>query len=403
MKVDHLRDSHFVEARSNGSTHTEQWIQLCNGLDPERDGGMVPSILGFASALAQARGEVSLVSPTPSRRDLLAIDPGIRLAEPEADLERWVRRASVVHVHGLWQRHGRVGARLARKHRVPYVVAAHGMADPWALRQKAWKKRVYGLLIEDRNLRHAACLHALAVPEVASLRAIAPRTPIALVPNGVDLRPFDDLPPRAELEESHPELRDRFLLLFFGRLHAKKGLDLLAQALARVARAHPEVHLLLAGRDDGALVPFQSAMRQAELSGRLTVFGHLAGEDARRAWGAADAFILPSYSEGFSMSVLEALAARVPAVVTHACNFPELAQARAAIAVEATADAVTEGLTALLGMDRADRRAMAERGRSLVESRYGWSPQGQKLAAVYRWLTGGGPAPECIVAGLGTH
>ncbi len=105
------------------------------------------------------------------------------------------------------------------------------MAEPWALRHKALKKKVYTALVEGKNLRRASCLHALSRPEVGHLRAIAPRTPVCLVPNGVDLRPFDDLPPRSALEAEFPELAGKFVLLFFGRLHAKKGLDLLAEAL----------------------------------------------------------------------------------------------------------------------------------------------------------------------------
>src|SRR5205814_2010926 len=110
------------------------------------------------------------------------------------------------------------------------------------------------------------------------------------VPNGVDLRPFEDLPPRADLEREHPELSGKFVLLFLGRLHAKKGLDLLAQAFAAVRRDHPELHLLLAGIDDGALGPFSEQAAALGLADHITYLGHVAGEPARRAWGSADAF-----------------------------------------------------------------------------------------------------------------
>lgn len=394
----HLESApHHGGSRCDVSPSDAAWTHFCNGLDPVRDGGMVPSILGFTRALAREHDGIRVVTPTPSRLDLLDIDPTLTLVGPAPNLEPWVRQASIVHIHGLWQKHGRVGARLARKHRVPYLVAAHGMADPWALRQKAWKKQIYARLIEDRNLQHAACLHALARPEVQSLRALAPRTPIALSPNGVDLQPFDNLPPRDALVDRYPNLRDRFLLLFFSRVHPKKGLDLLAPAFAAIAREHPHVHLLLAGKDDGALTPFLAHIRYARLDGRVTVLGHLAGAAAREAWGAADAFVLPSYSEGFSMSVLEALAARVPALVTHACNFPDLETERAAITVDSSLPGVEQGLRDLLRMSDPDRRAMAARGRELVETHYTWAAQARKLAAVYRWLTHGGAMPECIV------
>ena len=217
------------------------------------------------------------------------------------------------------------GARTARTARVPYLIAAHGMAEPWALRHKRWKKRVYLALVEARNLRRASCLHALSRPEIGHLRKLAPWTPICFIPNGVDLEAFDNLPPKSALEAECPELAGKFVLLFYGRVHVKKGLDLLAEALGQVAPDHPEVHLLIAGTDDGALSPFHDRIAELGLTRRLTYLGHVAGERARRVWAAADAFILPSYSEGFSMAILEAMACRLPCLITTTCHFPEAA------------------------------------------------------------------------------
>jgi len=376
----------------------EGWVHLCNGLDPVRDGGMVPSILGMTGALAGRGAEpVTIVSPTPSRLGETAVPVGVSLRGPEADLEAVVRGAAVVHLHGLWQGHARRGARAARRAGVPYVMAAHGMAEPWALRQKAWKKRLYTALVEGKNLRRAACLHALSRPEIGHLRAIAPDAPVCFVPNGVNLAPFDDLPPRTALESVHPELAGKFVVLFYGRLHAKKGLDLLADALAAVGRDHPTLHLLLAGNDDGALGPFRARCEALGVAHQVTVVGHVSGARSRQVWGAADAFVLPSYSEGFSMAVLEALACRLPALVTTACHFPELAEADGGLVVEPTADGVTAGLRNLLERSAADRAGLGSRGRALVEARYTWEQQGRRLAEVYQWLAGGGPAPEAVV------
>jgi glycosyltransferase involved in cell wall biosynthesis len=358
---------------------------------------MVPSILGMTGALARGFGDVTIATPTPSRLEAAAVPPGVTLVGPVADIPRRVRGAEVVHLHGLWQGHTRRGARAARRYGVPYLIAAHGMAEPWALRHKALKKRVYTALVEGRNLRRASCLHALSRPEIGHLRALAPRTPICLIPNGVDLAALADLPPRSELETLHPELRGKFLLLFLSRLHVKKGLDLLAEALARLAPSHPDLHLLLAGNDDGAKAPFLARMDALGLSARVTYLGHVSGESARRAWGAADAFVLPSYSEGFSMAILEALACRRPVLITTACHFPELAAAEGGIVVAPTVAAVTRGLADLLEAAPTQRAAWGQRGRRLVEERYTWDRQGERLSEVYRWLAGGGPPPEAVV------
>lgn len=381
------------------------WLHLCNGLDPRRDGGMVPSILGMTGALAEQGSPVSILTPTPSRLEGMQLPRGVHLRGPEHslpeapfDLEAAVATAEVVHMHGLWQGHTRRGARAARQHRVPHLIAAHGMAEPWALRHKALKKQVYLALVEARNLRGASCLHALSRPEIGHLRKLAPRTPICLVPNGVSLEPFENLPERALLETDHPELAGKFVLLFFGRLHVKKGLDLLAQALAGVRHDYPDLHLLIAGNDDGALPPFLDQMAELGLSGRATCLGHVSGEHARRVWAAADAFILPSYSEGFSMAVLEALACRLPCVITTACHFPELAEADAGVAVPPTVEGVTSGVRSLLERSPAERAALGRRGRLLVEQRYTWNQVGRNLADVYRWLGGGGQSPEALEA-----
>ena len=303
------------------------WLHLCNGLDPQRDGGMVPSILGMTGALAEQGGKVTIITPTPSRLGETPLSPALKLLGPETDLEISVRSAEVVHMHGLWQGHTRRGCKEALRAKVPYLIAAHGMVEPWALRHKAVKKSIYTAFVEGPNLRHASCLHALSRPEIEHLRAIAPQTPICLVPNGVDLSLFDQLPPRSELEAEYPELRGKFVLLFFGRLHAKKGLDMLAESLAILAPEYPDLHVVLAGRDDGSLNPFLAHATERQISDKVTYVGHVSGEQARRVWGASDAFVLPSYSEGFSMAILEALACELPCLITAPCHFPELAEA----------------------------------------------------------------------------
>jgi len=390
------RQRHDVPTQSPAMT-TERWVHICNGLDPRRDGGMVPSILGMTGGLAGQGGSVRIVTPTPSR-----LEPGMKpdrvvLDGPEADLEAAVRSAHAVHIHGLWQAHGRRAARAATAARVPYLVAAHGMADPWAMRQKAWKKRMYAALVENRNLRGASCLHALTRPEVDHLRRMAPNRSVALIPNGVDLATLDDLPPRSLLEAELPNLAGRFVLLFYGRVHKKKGLDLLAPALAKVSADHPEIHLVIAGLDDGALSPFLDACESLGIRDRVSYVGHVSGESARKVWGAADAFILPSHSEGFSMAVLEALACRLPSVITSACNFPELEREEGGIVVDPTIAGVEAGLRGLMERSRPQLRGMALRGRKLVEARYTWDGQTRRLAEVYRWLAGGGSPPQAVV------
>ena len=252
---------------SRPSSGSGRWLHLCNGLDPVRDGGMVPSILGMTGALARICDAVTIVTPTPSRLDAGTLAAGLTLKGPETNLEKSVRAADVVHLHGLWQSQTRLGAHAARAAHIPYLIAAHGMAEPWALR-KALEEAGLSGLGGSAKLRQASCLHALSRPEIDHLRRIAPWTPICFIPNGVNLTLFDDLPSRSELESKCPELVGKFVLLFFARVHVKKGLDLLAEALSRIAPGYPELHLVIAGNDDGALSSFRDRMAELGLTRR---------------------------------------------------------------------------------------------------------------------------------------
>ena len=229
------------------------------------------------------------------------------------------------------------------------------------------------------------------------MRKLAPQTPICFIPNGVNPAQFDDLPRRTMLEEQCPELIGKFVLLFFARVHVKKGLDLLVEALTQIAPTHPELHIVIAGKDDGALKPFCSRMADLGLSRMITYLGHVAGHRARRVWAAADAFILPSYSEGFSMAILEAMACRLPCLITTSCHFPEAAASHAAIVVTPDIDAVTRGLHELLDRSSDERTYLGLTGRQLIESRYTWNRQAKRLEAVYEWLLGGGQPPEVVI------
>lgn len=388
-----VKDQAFLAGPKSGG-----FLHLCNGLDPIRDGGMVPSILGMTGGLANlGRIPTNIVTITPSRDDLIRVPSGVGLYGPDTDYREAVRQARVVHIHGLWQRQTRIGGRVALHSNVPYLVAAHGMVEPWAMKQKSIKKAIYLRLIERHILRNASCLHALTRPEIQYLKELAPKTPVAWVPNGVDLQPLENLPARSNVELEFPQIAGKFTLLFLSRLHVKKGLDMLAQGLSKTWGSRNDWHLLVAGTEDGAGQEFAREMNSLGLIQNLTMVGHVGGEKSRSMWAAANAFILPSRSEGFSMAVLEALAARVPAIITTACHFPELAANQAGIVCEPEIESIASALeTIKTGMSETDRSQMAERGRQLVERDYTWQSQAARLEQVYQWVQSSGSRPDFV-------
>lgn len=340
-------------------------------------------------ARARPRVRIRPLAPIPPLG--FGFAPGLqrRLAHEDLDL---------VHVHGLWTYASLASLRWSDRQKRPHVVSPHGMLDAWAVRNAAWKKRLVGRWFENAHLVSAACLHALSPAEALSFRAYGLQNPICVLPNGIDPPAPATSPPawQAELNE-----RAR-VLLFLGRLHPKKGLSSLIRALAKIRRengAGREWTLIVAGWDQ---CDHERELKKlaAELGvARAVKFVGPQFEQAKAASLAfADAFVLPSMSEGLPVAVLEAWSYGLPVLMTEACNLPEGFAAGAAMRIEAQASGIEQGLEALFSMSDAERRDMGERGRRLVCERFAWPRIGDGMKQVYEWVLGGGPPPACVVS-----
>jgi glycosyltransferase involved in cell wall biosynthesis len=321
----------------------------------------------------------------------LAWSPALRRT-----LEHAIPDVDVVHNHSLWMLPTSYAARAALRHDIPCAFTMHGFLEPWALAHSRWKKRLAGRWFQDADLRRATCLHVNSESELAGVRAYGLRNPVAVIPNGVTPEAFDELPPRTALETRFPAVRGKRVCLFLSRLHEKKGLEHLVIAWARLQRDFPDWRLVVAGPDDGFEPQLRAAIDALGVDATVTLTGPLYGQDKRAAFAAADLFVLPSFSEGFSMAVLEAMAAGLPVLITPGCNFREAAERGAAVEATPDADGTEQGLRNLLGLDDRERRAMGARARELVEARYTWGAVSGRLLQLYGWLCSGGPRPDFV-------
>jgi glycosyltransferase involved in cell wall biosynthesis len=301
-------------------------------------------------------------------------------------LEGIVAEASVIHIHGLWQEHGLAAAAVARKLNVPYIVSAHGMLDARALRAKRWKKELYAAIFERRNLAGASALRALTRAEVDDYRRFGLKAPVVVIPNGVSFPKSVD--PRAFLNR-FPKLANQQLILYLGRLHPQKGVDLLIRAWRRIGLRFPDAHLVLAGPDEaGTQADLVQLAAHLGSPDRITFTGMLQGDLKWSALAAAEVFVLPSHSEGFSVATLEAMACSRPVIVTRQCKFPDVAQCHAGLVTEPDECEIETALIDLLTLSAAERAAMGARGLELVRSKYSLTSVARSMAEVYEWLIG---------------
>lgn len=309
-------------------------------------------------------------------------------------------RPDSIQLHGIWQYISIAVARASRTLGCPYVVNAHGMLDPWAVRNSSWKKRIAAWLYERKNLAGAACLRALCRSEADSIRAFGLRNSICVVPNAIDVPLESD----AQAWGPSPFPRDRRILLYLGRIHPKKGLIHLLDAWAEVQNTLPPGVdpwcLAIAGWEQGTHE--QRLRRQAAdlgISGSVAFLGPQFDKRKAACYRHCDAFVLPSFSEGLPMVVLEAWAHGKPVLMTPQCNLPQGFTNRAAIRIETGAASIAEGIRQLFALAPAQREEIGQRGLALVKEEFSWPRVAEKMLAVQTWVASGGSMPESILPG----
>lgn len=338
--------------------------------------------------------------------------------------------ADLLHLHALWMHTSVITSDWARYTKRPYIVTPNGMLEPWALRNSGWKKKIAALLYENRMLIGAACLQANTEKELSDFRAYGLTQPIAIIPNGVEI-PEES---KGERLKAKGENEGRKTLMFLGRIHPKKGLPNLIRAFAQSRGSRVEGRepwrLVIAGWDQGGHeaeliqlceeLGLKSAVTNAEqrpgqlklkvegerralnarhssLDSAVLFFGPAFGKEKEDLLRSADAFVLPSFSEGLPMSVLEAWSYRLPVVMTPECNLPEGFAADAAIRIETSVESIAEGLSTLFSMNDADLMTMEAKGRGLVEDRFTWKSVASQMREVYDWMLGGGVPPSSVI------
>jgi glycosyltransferase involved in cell wall biosynthesis len=282
-----------------------------------------------------------------------------------------LQEASFVHIHGVWEPLLKNAASIARRNHISYCMQPHGMLDVWSMQQKRLKKRLALLLGYRKMLDGAKFILTLNTDEAQLLGPLRLKASNLVIPNGIFLEEFADLPAKGFYRELIPALDGKRIVLFLSRLHTKKGLDILAAAFARLAKSHPEVDLVVAGPDDGAREGFVSLVNQLGIKDRVHLVGPLYGADKLRALVDASCFCLPSRQEGFSVAITEALACSLPVVISDACHFPEVKSARAGAVVSLDPAEVASALADILD-NPAMASIMGRNGQRLVHDNYTW-------------------------------
>ena len=380
-------------------------------MSPEH-GGPTKSLSNYCQSQASAGHRVSIwtLEGYPNTSPAIRLEAPIsnhvfRTQQPlqlgrSPDLRRGLHEAEptdIFHLHGAWSLAMVYGAKEANRRKRPYVVELMGMYESWCLRKRWLEKRILRKWFQDDVLQGAACLHVNSQKEAEELQSIGFRRPIAVIPVGVDTQVVStqmsnlvDYPP-------WPELSGRQFILYFSRIHPKKGLDLLLECWSRVVARFPEWRLVIAGSGDKPYVDHCRELADGlNLAGSCLWTGHVTEQQKTWLLARAHCYVLPTHSENFGNTVAEALAHQTPVITTTQTPWNDLAPNQCGWQVGDNASDVGVALDEAMQMSAETRRKMGQEGASLVQRRYSLASVTKDMVAVYHWALGSGPKPECL-------
>lgn len=359
----------------------------------EEASGPTYSVLHLCRSMIAQGHQLTLAAldwaPLPGKPSFLKTFPlaiGPRRLGRSPSMLRWLSErctvgdVDIIHNHGMWQMNAIYPAWAARRADVQLMYSPRGTFSKWAMGHGSFAKRLFWPLLQHPALRQATCFHATAVSEYEDIRRLGFRQPVAVIPNGIDVPP---LPVRKEGAQR--------TLLFLGRIHVVKGLDILLPAWREVEEQFPDWQLVIAGSDDGYhgssgyLDRIRSEVQHLALQ-RVTFAGRIHGKEKLQAYRDADIFVLPSYSENFAITVAEALSLGTPAIVSKGAPWSALGENGAGWWVDIGVEPLTACLRAAMAHSREDLAAMGHRGRAWVQNALSWESIGARMSETYRWL-----------------
>lgn len=365
-------------------------------------GGVVRAVLDCCSVLANRGQEMTLVgyemadvpqdwTGQPGKPKLITIPMANRPngwinEQSLSQFRSLLQPSTVVHLHTPWTASNAQIAKLCRDAKIPYIVSMHGMLNDWPMRTSHWKKRFYLRWAGRKMLRNAAYVHFTAQRELEKSRPwIGQMNPIVL-PCLLDLDEFSKPTAGAPRQSAAAEL------LFLGRLHEQKGVDILLEAVALIRDANQPAHLTIAGSGSPE---YESQLRdqitRLKISDRVTFVGSVAGDAKRSLFQGADIFVHPSRHDNFAITLVEAVANGTPVVTTQAVDtWPDIQSAGGIVIEESAPQSLARAITPLLA-DPTNRKTRGQSARNWVMENWSAQALAPKYEAMYASATSGVP------------
>jgi len=225
-----------------------------------------------------------------------------------------IERFDIIHIHGFRDFQSCVIHHYAQKYGIPYIIQPHGSV-PLLGKKKA--KKVFDYLFGQNILNNSARILALnEIEEKTCMEMGLVKNNIKMISNGIDLSEYGSLPAKGLFKKCYNLKENDKIILYLGRIHKNKGLDILVRAFAKTLEEINDVKLVIAGTDDGYLLALEQLTNSLNIKNKVLFTGFLNQEEKIMAYVDSEVFVTPSFT-GFPLTFLEAMALGVPIITTN--------------------------------------------------------------------------------------
>ncbi len=290
-------------------------------------------------------------------------------------------KSNIIHTHGLW-----MFPNIYRNKNAAFVISTHGMLAEGALKFSQKKKKIFHLLFQKSAFADAKLLFATAESEMEDIRKYGLKMPIALVPNGVNIPDIKKINRNSKIKT----------LISLGRIHPKKGLDILINSWSRIEPIFNDWQLKIVGPDEVGHKKFLEKLINKLKLRRVFIEDPVYGREKDILLSNCDLFVLPSKSENFALTVAESLAVEVPVIATRDTPWSGLDLNRCGWWIEGSEDALVRTLRKVLSLPDKQIVQMGRRGKKWMQRDFSWELVCCKTIKSYNWITNISDKPSFI-------
>ncbi len=355
----------------------------------ELSAGPTYSVMRMCENLIDFRKKVTLAvldreghRPVPDYVRRFAPTAGLGRLGASGDMFAWLRKsaidgtASIIHSHNLWLMPTVYPGWISRLYWTPSVCSPRGALAAAAFGSGSKLKSPFWSIMQRPSLQCYTGFHATSDLELADIRRHGFHQPVAIIPNGIDVPSLVRTPGR------------RRTLLYLGRIHPNKQVEVLVRAWAQLEGEHPEWQLRIVGTDidaRGYLEKMRQLARELGLE-RISFDGELVSEAKLDAYRSSDVYVLPTLTENFGVTVAESLAAGTPVIVTKGAPWPNLETNGAGWWIEHGIGPLVASMRLAMYRPREELEEMGRRGRQWMLNDYAWPTLAAKMLEFYQWI-----------------